>query len=180
MPEFPSLESLGNRIMICGPSNAGKSTLAAALGDRLGLPAVHLDQLYHLPGTDWVARPREEFIALHDAAISADGWVMDGNYAGRFPARLERATGIILLGGNRWANLLRYFRRTLFQRGRVGSLVGGRDSLKWSMIHWIMVAVPAKRRQYRALFPTTGLPYIELRNLAALNRLYAEWGLTRG
>jgi adenylate kinase family enzyme len=33
------LESLGNRIVIFGPSNSGKSTLASALSQRLGIPA---------------------------------------------------------------------------------------------------------------------------------------------
>ena len=48
------LNALGQRIMVMGPSNAGKSTLATAIGRRLELPIVHLDQLNHLPNTDWV------------------------------------------------------------------------------------------------------------------------------
>src|SRR5262249_14767656 len=102
VPEFPPLESFGDRIMVCGPSNAGKSTLAVALGNKLGLPFVHLDLLHHVPRSNWVTRPREEFVALHDEAITGESWVMDGNYQGLFPKRLARTTGIILLTDNRW------------------------------------------------------------------------------
>jgi hypothetical protein len=99
------LEALGERIMICGPSNAGKSTLAVALARRLGCEAFHLDLFRHLPDTDWVQRSDVEFAALHDAAIVKDRWVMDGNYSRLMPQRFARATGIILLGDDRWSQL---------------------------------------------------------------------------
>ena len=173
------LESFGQRIMICGPSNAGKSTLAAAIGRKLALPVVHLDQFYHIPGSDWVPRPREEFTVLHNEAIRGESWVMDGNYSGLTPARMERATGIILVGSNRWSSLLRYFRRTLFERGRAGSLEGSRDSIKWHMIRWIVIAAPPKMRAYRQMLSASSLPHLEVRGMAALNRLYEAWGLSR-
>jgi adenylate kinase family enzyme len=180
VPEFPPLESFGNRIMVCGPSNAGKSTLAAAIGRKLGIPAVHLDQFYHVPGSDWVPRPREEFVALHNEAIEGESWVMDGNYSGVTPARVARSTGILLVTSSRWSNLLRYFRRTLFERGRAGSLEGSRDSIKWHMIRWIVIAAPPKMDTYRKMLSVSGLAYCEIRGMAALNRLYREWGLSRG
>jgi adenylate kinase family enzyme len=83
------LEELGERICILGPSNSGKSTLAAAIARKRGLRAVHLDQLHHLPQTDWKVRPSHEFVALHDEAIANDRWVMDGNYSKLFPKRFR-------------------------------------------------------------------------------------------
>jgi adenylate kinase family enzyme len=177
--ELPPLTALGPRIMICGTSNTGKSTLAAAIGRKLGLPVVHLDRLRFLPHTDWQERPDEEFMALHDAAILEDRWVMDGNYSTLTPQRLERATGVILLSDNRWANFARYLGRTLFQRNRIGNLEGNRDSLKWDMVHWVLVRAPRNIAGYRTTLPATGLPFLELRSLKAQNRAYAAWGLTR-
>ena len=55
-----TLDDLGPRIIILGPSNSGKSTLAEAIARARGLEAIHLDQLHHQPGTDWVQRPPEE------------------------------------------------------------------------------------------------------------------------
>jgi adenylate kinase family enzyme len=171
------LADLGRRIMICGPSNSGKSTLAAAIGRKLTLPVVHLDLLQHLPNTDWQPRPEGEFQVLHDAAILGDEWVMDGNYSRLMPQRLARATGIVLISDNRWANFRRYLWRTLFQKDRVGNLQGGKDSLKWEMVHWILIASPKALRGYRTMLPQAGLPFIETRSMRELNALYAAWGL---
>jgi adenylate kinase family enzyme len=179
MSEFQPLEAFGHRIMICGPSNAGKSTLAAAIGRKLRLPAVHLDKIYHVPNTDWVPRPREEFVRLHDAAILEEAWVMDGNYSGLMRQRLARATGIIVLHDNRYANFARYLRRTLFQQERAGHLEGARDSIKWNMIHWILIRAPRKLGASYAMIEASGLPYVKTHGMGEVKRLYAEWGLSR-
>lgn len=173
------LQELGRRICVLGPSNSGKSTLAAAIAAKLGLPAVHLDQLHHLPGTDWQPRPTAAFVALHDAAIAGDSWVMDGNYSACLPQRLGRATGMILLDISAPASLLRYFRRTLFERQRVGTLEGGLDSVKWLMIHHIAVVSPKNRRRYAAMFDGIGLPKVRLASIGAINRAYRAWNLER-
>lgn len=104
------LDELGERICILGPSNSGKSTLATAIARRRGLPAVHLDQLFHLPRTDWQPRPEAEFLALHDQAIRQPRWVMDGNYTRCLGRRLKRATGLVLLDVPMAVSLLRYVR----------------------------------------------------------------------
>lgn len=179
MADIPPLAALGPRIMVCGPSNSGKSTLTVAIAHKLGCEPFHVDLFRHLPDTDWVQRSDAEFAALHDDAIAKDRWVMDGNYTALMDQRIGRATGIILLGDSRWANLTRYFRRTLFQRSRPGSLAGNKDSLKWEMIHWILVVSPRNLARYRAELPATGLPFIESRSMGDLQRLYEVWGLTR-
>ncbi|HEY9010594.1 MAG TPA: AAA family ATPase [Devosia sp.] len=177
--EFLPLETLGPRIMICGPSNAGKSTLAAAIAGKLGSVAYHVDLFRHLPGTDWVQRPDEEFRALHDEAILDERWVMDGNYSALMPQRIARATGIILLGDNRWANFGRYLRRTVFQPNRVGALEGARDSVKWEMIRWVLLVQPKNRERDRMRLRQTGLPMVEIASMRELRQLYVAWRLTR-
>lgn len=178
--EMLPLSALGERIMVCGPSNAGKSTLAVALARKLGAEAFHLDLFRHLPDTDWVERPDVEFAALHDEAILGERWVMEGNYSRLMPKRFARATGIILLGDNRIANFRRYLWRTLFQkRGRVGSLAGEKDSLKWEMCRWILIRQPKLRERDVNYLRSAGLPMIQLDSMAELNRLYETWGLER-
>lgn len=172
------LSELGDRICILGPSNSGKSTLADAIGRKRNLEVVHLDLLFHLPNTDWEQRPRTEFIALHDAAIAGERWVMDGNYSIGMPQRLQRATGLILLDISTPASLLRYFRRTLFEKERRGGLEGGRDSIKWDMIHHIAVTTPRNRERYRAMFAELDLPKLQLSSLRAIKRCFREWDLT--
>ena len=179
MRSFPPLEDLGTRICVFGPSNSGKSTLAEALSDRLGIPAVHLDQLHHLPNTDWQPRPKEEFEALQRQAIATDRWVMDGNYSALFAERLARATGAIVLDDNHWLRLVRYVRRTLFERDRAGTLEGNKDSLKWEMIHWVAIASRHNGERYRQRIDESGLPHAYCRSMTEVNHLYAAWNLPR-
>jgi adenylate kinase family enzyme len=173
------ITALGDRICILGPSNSGKSTLADAIARKRGLTPIHLDQLYHQPGTDWVPRPREEFIALHDEAIAGENWVMDGNYSVCMPQRFARATGIILLEISTTLSLARYFRRTLFQTDRIGSLDGGRDSIKWMMIRHIAIVTPKNRARYRTMFEAMALPKVYLPSAGAIEDAYRAWGLER-
>jgi adenylate kinase family enzyme len=177
MHPVPPLAALGRRIVIFGPSNSGKSTLAEALSHKLDIPAVHLDQLHHLPNTDWVPRPRDEFHALQRDAIAGDSWVMDGNYSALVDERLARATGAIVLDENRWLRLGRYFNRTLFQRRRPGALEGKRDSIKWEMIHWVAFASRNNGDRYRAMVAATDLPHVFCTSMHEVKSLHRAWSL---
>jgi adenylate kinase family enzyme len=176
--EVVPLEQLGWRIMICGPTNSGKSTLAHALGVKLGIPAVHVDLLRHLPHTDWKQRPDAQFHALHAAAIAEPEWVMDGNYSALMPARYARATGVVVLDERLDVRFFRYVRRTLWQEARTGALEGRRDSIKWAMIHWIWHTrrSAATLRQKAA---QSGLPVVTVAGRGELDALYAAWDLRR-
>lgn len=172
------LHALGERIVVLGPSNAGKSTLAVALAEKLGFPAVHLDQLHHLPHTDWQQRPEAEFAALHDAAILGERWVMEGNYSRLMPQRFARATGAILISSHHWLRFFRYLKRTLINRtDRAGHLEGAQDSIKWEMVHWILVKTRNSGVEYAKILEDSGLPMIECRTAEALDDLYRDWDL---
>lgn len=174
-----TLDELGPRICILGPSGSGKSTLADAIARARGLPAVHLDRLHHLPHTDWRPRPEAEFVALHDRAIRAPAWVIDGNYTRYLPQRLERATGLILLDAATATSLLRYVRRAWFERERRGGLEGAKSRVRWEMIHHIAFATPAGRRRNRELFERIALPKLRLAGTRELDRFYRSSGLKR-
>ena len=173
------LSELGERICILGPSNSGKSTLADAIARRRGLKAIHLDQLHHIPNTNWKPRPSEEFLALHDEAIASDRWVIDGNYSKCFPQRFQRATGVILLDISTVASLFRYIRRTIFDARRIGALEGGQDSIKLAMLHHIAVVTPGNRRRYADVCRQLRLPKVRLPSIRAINSCYHDWELER-
>ncbi|WP_332686169.1 AAA family ATPase [Devosia sp.] len=175
-PIRPLLD-LGRRIMINGPSNAGKSTLADSIARKLGITVVHLDRLSHEEHGNWVPRGAEAFQALHDAAIAGEAWVMDGNYSRLMPQRYARATGIVVIDDHLVRRYLRYFHRSLFQSQRIGGLESGRDSVKWEMIRWIWKT--RRQGKYEAIARQTGLPMVICRNHAELQALYMEWDLER-
>lgn len=174
-----TLDDLGTRICIMGPSNSGKSTLAGAIGRAKGLEVVHLDRLRHVPRTDWVPRPPDAFAALHDRAIAGDRWVIEGNYSWLLPQRLARATGFILLDVPTVTSLYRYVRRCWFERDRRGALDGGRDSVKWEMIRHIAITTRANRARYRTLIDGIGLPKVQIGSTDALASFYRANGLRR-
>lgn len=104
---------------------------------------------------------------------------MDGNYSSCMPQRLRRATGVILLDISTPLSLLRYLRRTWFERDRRGALDGGRDSVKWAMIHHIAVVTPRNRRRYVEMIEGLDLPTVMLPSAAAIRRCYRRWELAR-
>lgn len=172
------LKSLGNRIVIIGPSNAGKSTLALAISEKISVPAFHLDQFRHLPNTNWQMRPDDEFKTMHDQLILNDQWIIEGNYSKLMPQRLKRATGAILLTSNRWFRLYRYFKRTLFNNNhRAGHLEGAQDGITWEMIDWIAFKTKASDQKYSQMLHASQLPLVEVRSAKELKNLYKNWNL---
>ena len=174
-----TLDDLGPRICILGPSNSGKSTLAVAIAHARGLTPIHLDLLYHLPNTDWEPRPKATFIALHDEALAGAHWVMEGNYLSCLPQRLARATGLILLDIPTTTSLFRYLRRSWFERVRVGGLEGGQDNVKWDMIRYIAFDTHKIRRHQAKMFDRISLPHIRLSASRDIARFYQSERLSR-
>ena len=173
------LSELGARICILGPSNSGKSTLAQAIARKRDVKVVHLDQLRHIPDTDWQLRTADEFRTLHDDAIAGEAWVMEGNYSACMPQRFLQATGVILLDVSTPVSVFRYVRRTLFEHGRPGSLKGGRDSIKWFMIRHIVVITPGNRQRYADMYRQIDLPKICLPSIRSIRECYRQWNLER-
>lgn len=174
---LPPLASLGDRICILGPSNSGKSTLADAFAQKLACEVFHLDLFRHLPDTDWVERPDGDFRQLHDEAILASRWVMDGNYSSLLPQRLARATGLIVLDVSTGTSLVRYLRRSWFEPARIGGLQGGQDSVKWGMLRYITVDTRPNRRRYAQMFAESDLAKVRLGSVRAIARAYRTWEL---
>jgi adenylate kinase family enzyme len=168
-----SLDDLGVRICVMGPSNSGKSTLAQVIGGAQDLAVVHLDQLRHIPGSQWELRADDAFAALHEDAIRGERWVIEGNYSTLLPQRLERATGFILLDSSAASSVRRYLQRTWSRRERVGGL-GTADRVRWNMIRYILGTGQANQRRYRALYKEVSLPKVFLRNRTALGRFYRD------
>jgi hypothetical protein len=171
------LTELGERICIIGPSNSGKSTFAEAIARKRGLKAIHLDQLHHLPNTNWKPRPAAEFLALHDEVIAGTQWVIEGNYSKYFPQRFQRATGLILLDISTVASLFRYVRRTVMGGARAGALQGGQDSLKIGMFHHLAVVTPRNRKRYADVYSQLDIPKIYLPSIRAIGTCYRDWAL---
>ena len=105
------------RIMIIGCGGAGKSTLARQLGEKLGLPVVHLDQIWWAPG-NWQHLEREEFDDRLMAELGKPQWILDGNFNRTIELRLERCDTVIYLDMNRFICLKNWIGRVIKNWGR--------------------------------------------------------------
>jgi adenylate kinase family enzyme len=83
------------RIVIIGCPGSGKTRLARALGDKLGLTVVHLDRLWWKQG--WENVTREEFDIRLENALKLDSWIIDGNYKSTMEMRMQACDTVFFL-----------------------------------------------------------------------------------
>ena len=105
------------RVMIIGCGGAGKSTLARKLGEKTGLPVIHLDQIFWSPG-NWQHLEKEEFDTLLIQEMEKSAWILDGNYNRTMELRLEKSDTIIYLDYSRYMCLLQWFKRVITHWGK--------------------------------------------------------------
>ena len=125
------------RILIIGCGGAGKSTLARALGEKTGLPVVHLDSLFWEPG--WVESSREVFDARLMAELEKPAWIIDGNYARTLPVRLQKCDTVIYLDFPRWLCIFGVLKRVLTTYGTVRPDMpeGCPERFDWEFLKWV-------------------------------------------
>ena len=128
---------LVKRVAVIGSGGAGKSTFARSLGERTGLPVIHLDKLFW--GPRWEPMPKPQWIELERELIAADEWIMDGNYGSTQEARLQRADTVVFLDLPRlvclWSVITRWVRYR--NHGRPDMRPENHDKLDAEFLRWI-------------------------------------------
>ena len=79
------------RVSVIGSSGSGKSTLARALAQRLSLPRLELDSIYHQP--DWQPLATDRFRAQTSAFVAAERWVVEVTGRCEVGPQIPPATG---------------------------------------------------------------------------------------
>ena len=105
------------RVIIIGCGGAGKSTLARQLGEKTGLPVVHLDQLFWKPG--WQESTKDEIDEKIRVEMEKTQWIMDGNYNRTMSRRMERCDTVIYLDFSTIACVMGVLKRITTNYGRV-------------------------------------------------------------
>ena len=148
------------RITVRGSSGSGKSTFAAELARRLGVPWIELDALSH--GPNWSAPDPEVFRARVQEALDAspEGWVIDGDYDGKLgDTVLGPADTIVWLDLPLWVSYPRMVRRTLYRVSHKVELWNGnhetwRDQFasRESIFYWTIRLHMRQRREWPKRF----------------------------
>ena len=159
------------RVLIIGCGGAGKSTLARLLGQRTGLPVVHLDQLFWKPG--WVERTPEEFDPMIRRELSKETWIMDGNFNRTLPERLKYCDTVIYLDFGRLACLWGVFKRVITTYGTVRPDMGQGCPERFDLdfMKWVWNFKKSKGQQYDDLLAkATHARVIKMKNRREVRR----------
>ena len=79
---------------------------------------------------------------------------------------------MILLDVSTATSLFRTVRRAWFEPRRIGGLEGGRDRVRWSMVHHIAMITRANRRRYDGVYRQLDLPKLRLDGARTIERFY--------
>jgi adenylate kinase family enzyme len=143
------------RIAVIGTSGAGKTTFAARLAARLGVPHLELDALFWLP--DWQQPDRSEFREEVVRVLDqSDGWVTDGNYSDTHDAVFGRADTVVWLDIGLVTCLRRVTTRAV-RRAWAGEVLWGTNRESWrrivgpdSLAWWVITTHGRRRRETEA------------------------------
>ncbi|QTV05830.1 P-loop NTPase family protein [Faecalibacter bovis] len=173
------LENLGKRICIIGLSAGGKSTLAQALSKKLKIKVFHLDQIAHIPFTNWKEQDPEIFTVKHQQILlNNQEWIIEGNYNRLMQERFSQATTIIWLDFSKWGSVFRYIKRTLKNNPyRPGKLEGSEDLINFDHIHYTLFTAPKNREIYKKLTEESNAKIIRLNSFKELKKIYKHWEL---
>ncbi|PTL80863.1 DNA topology modulation protein [Vitiosangium sp. GDMCC 1.1324] len=125
------------KVLVIGSGGAGKSTFAARLTAKTGLPLVHLDSVYWRPG--WEETPKDEWRRTVERLVAGEAWLMDGNFGGTLELRLAACDTVVFLDLPRTLCLWRVLMRRLryLGRARPDMSPGCPERLTWKFLHWI-------------------------------------------
>ena len=141
-----------NRVMIIGCGGAGKSTLARKLGEKTGLPVVHLDQIWWAPG-NWQHLEKPEFDERLKAELEKPRWILDGNFNRTIEARLAACDTVIYLDYPRLVCIKNWLGRVLKNWGhhRPDMTEGCTEWIDPEFVKWIWNFNKNNRARYYEL-----------------------------
>lgn len=126
------------RVLVIGKSGSGKSTLSQKLGRKLDLEVLHLDKFYWRSG--WSKTPADEWLQAVARLVGGESWVIDGNYSGTLPQRIEACDTIVFLDLPVIVCLWRIAKRWLLYRhaSRPDMAEGCPEKINIEFILWVL------------------------------------------
>ncbi|BCM88423.1 hypothetical protein IAD21_00254 [Abditibacteriota bacterium] len=137
------------KVLVIGCPGSGKSHFSRELAAKTGLPLFALDSFYQR--NVWHAdarRKKAQWRAFVAELVSAEEWIIDGNYKSTFDIRVAMADTIIFLDYPRWLTVLRVFKRRLqyHRRRRPDMPAEWKERISWDFLIFVWTYRAVERR----------------------------------
>ena len=159
-----------SKIHITGNAGSGKTTLALALGDLLGLPVYHLDTVVWQPG--WRKTPADQRRDLERSLIGGAAWIIEG-----VSEQVRQAADLVIfLDQPRHRCLFRAFKRNLpyMFRSRPELPTDCPEALIAPRLFRIVIAFPGRVRPALLAEAGASCRYRVIRTSEQLRRLMGD------
>lgn len=159
------------RIVVIGTSGSGKTTVARALSERLGVSHIELDALHWAPG--WTETSTEVFRARVSHAVGQAAWVVDGNYSKARDLIWPQADTIVWLDYSLSTVLSQVIIRTIRRMiTREELWHGNREQWKLalsrdSIVLWALRTHRKSRHEYRRVLATSEASHVSVVRLTS-------------
>lgn len=125
------------RICVIGCGGAGKSTFSKLLAEKTGIPLIHLDSVYWLPG--WIEPTKDEFEQKLENIINKKTWILDGNFHNTMTKRFHKSDMIFWLDYPTWQCLYGVFKRLVTDYGKTREDMAQdcKESFDWKFLKYV-------------------------------------------
>jgi adenylate kinase family enzyme len=166
------------RVHVVGTSGSGKTTIAKAIAEKLGIRHIELDSINWQP--NWTELPKDEFRERVVKEIEQGDWTIDGNYRVVRDVIWDKVDTIVWLDLPFWPVFLRIVWRTvkrIVTREKLwNNNVEGLDALvgKYGMPMWVVQTHKKRRAEYPELLADPKLSHIDIKRFKSLREVN-EW-----
>lgn len=154
-------------INVVGTSASGKSTFSKALAAKLNVKYIEMDELFWKP--NWQESNNSEFLPKVQAAISNDGWVLDGNYSRTSSLKWTRVHTVIWIDYSLSRTVFQAFKRAIqriVSRREIWPNTGNVESFqktflsRKSIILWTLQNYHSNRKKYLGIMTSDEYSHI--------------------
>ena len=111
------------RILVIGGNGSGKSTFSGKLGEKTGIPVVHLDKIFWRGNWEYISL--NEFDEKLEAELAKESWIIDGNFERTLERRMEFCDTVFYFDFSTLKCLFGVTERVIKNYGRTRPDMGG-------------------------------------------------------
>lgn len=161
-----------DKILVCGISGAGKTTMAKQISKKFGHTPIYMDE--HFWMENWTRRPEDEFYRRVDKLSENSRWILDGAVRKVISRYCPKSDIVIWLNFSRTRAIYRVMKRLIQHRGkkiREEMPDGCIERFDLNFIRWIWNYPKNHNNWIRNFFKENSVKFIEVKSVRMFNEL---------